>query len=68
MSLKAGAVIERAVRTSAWGRLVLMSDPFGHGCCLVPFLGRGYDEIASQGMGLDPHGRRSQRPGSAEHS
>jgi predicted enzyme related to lactoylglutathione lyase len=48
-SLTAGAVLERPVRTSAWGRLALMSDPFGHGYCLVQFLGRGYDEIASQG-------------------
>jgi hypothetical protein len=25
-----------------------MADPFGHGFCLIQFLGRGYDEIADQ--------------------
>ena len=43
----AGAVLEQPVRTSAWGKLALMADPFGHGFCFVQFLGRGYDEIAT---------------------
>ena len=43
----AGAQLEKPVSTSAWGRLALMSDPFGHGFCLVQFLGQGYDEIAT---------------------
>lgn len=43
----AGAVLEQPVRTSAWGKLALMADPFGHGFCFVQFLGRGYDEIAA---------------------
>ncbi len=30
-----------------WGRMALMSDPFGNGFCLIQFVGRGYDEIAS---------------------
>jgi predicted enzyme related to lactoylglutathione lyase len=47
-SLTAGAVQERPVQSSAWGRLALMADPFGHGYCLVQFTGRGYDEIASR--------------------
>ena len=42
----AGATIETPIQTSKWGRLALMADPFGHGFCLVQFLGRGYDEIA----------------------
>jgi lactoylglutathione lyase len=42
----AGADVEGKVRTHVWGRLVQLSDPFGHGVCLVEFLGRGYDEIA----------------------
>lgn len=46
-SLEAGALQEGPIRTSTWGRLVLMSDPFGHGYCLLQFTGRGYDEIAS---------------------
>ncbi|MEQ1802458.1 MAG: VOC family protein [Gammaproteobacteria bacterium] len=43
----AGAVLEKPASTSKWGRLALMADPFGHGFCLVQFVGRGYDEIAS---------------------
>ena len=43
----AGAKLEAPVRSQAWGRLALMADPFGHGFCLIEFLGRGYDEIAT---------------------
>ena len=52
-AVAAGARAETAVRTEAWGRIVVLADPFGHGLCLIEFLGRGYDEIA------EPHG--SQR-------
>jgi predicted enzyme related to lactoylglutathione lyase len=45
-AVAAGARLERPVATQKWGRLALMADPFGHGFCLVQFLGRGYDEIA----------------------
>ncbi|WKN21367.1 VOC family protein [Azotobacter vinelandii] len=45
-AVRAGARLERPVATHEWGRLALMSDPFGHGFCFVQFLGRGYDEIA----------------------
>jgi predicted enzyme related to lactoylglutathione lyase len=45
-AIEAGARAEAPVQTSKWGRLALMADPFGHGFCLVQFLGRGYDEIA----------------------
>jgi len=43
----AGATLEGEVRTHKWGRIAVMSDPFGHGFCLIQFLGRGYDEIAT---------------------
>jgi predicted enzyme related to lactoylglutathione lyase len=43
----AGAHAEGAVREAAWGRIVQLADPFGHGWCLLQFLGRGYDEIAT---------------------
>jgi predicted enzyme related to lactoylglutathione lyase len=43
----AGARLEGDVRTHRWGRIAVMADPFGHGFCLIEFLGRGYDEIAS---------------------
>jgi predicted enzyme related to lactoylglutathione lyase len=43
----AGAKLEDEVRTHDWGRIAVMSDPFGHGFCLIQFLRRGYDEIAT---------------------
>jgi predicted enzyme related to lactoylglutathione lyase len=45
-AISCGATLEQPVATQKWGRLALMADPFGHGFCLVQFLGRGYDEIA----------------------
>lgn len=46
-AVSAGALVEAPLRTESWGRIVGLSDPFGHGLCLIEFLGRGYDEIAS---------------------
>ena len=46
-ALDAGATLEQPVRASQWGKLALLADPFGHGLCLIEFVGRGYDEIAS---------------------
>jgi predicted enzyme related to lactoylglutathione lyase len=43
----AGAAIEVPVATHRWGHIALMADPFGHGFCLIQFVGRGYDEIAA---------------------
>ena len=40
----AGATLEGEIQTHPWGRMATMSDPFGHGFCLVQFSGRGYDE------------------------
>ncbi len=45
--MAAGAVQEQPVSTHAWGRMAVFADPFGHGFCLVQFLGRGYAEIES---------------------
>ncbi len=47
-AIAAGAVLENPVKTSSWGKLALLFDPFGHGFCLIEFLGRGYDEIADE--------------------
>lgn len=47
-ALAAGARLERQVAQQRWGRLALLADPFGHGFCLLQFLGRGYDEIADR--------------------
>ena len=46
-AVAAGAVVETEVRTASWGRIVTVADPFGHGVCLLQFLNRGYDEIAT---------------------
>jgi len=43
----AGAMLEGEVRTANWGRIAVLADPFGHGFCLIEFLNRDYDEIAS---------------------
>jgi len=39
-----GAKLERNIQSFAWGRLAVLSDPFGHGFCLLQFIGRGYEE------------------------
>lgn len=44
---EAGATVEGPVRASSWGKMALLADPWGHGVCLLQFVGRGYDEIAS---------------------
>jgi len=46
-ALAAGALQEGPVREAAWGRIVQIADPFGHGWCLLHFLGNGYDEITT---------------------
>ena len=43
----AGATLEGDPATHVWGRIAQLADPFGHGLCLIQFLGRGYDEIAT---------------------
>lgn len=45
-AVAAGARVETPLQVAAWGKLVVLRDPFGHGFCLLEFLGRGYDEIA----------------------
>ncbi len=44
-ALDAGAKLEGGIVTRKWGRMANLSDPFGHGLCLLQFLGRGYDEL-----------------------
>lgn len=46
-SLAAGGVQEQPIREHSWGRIAVMSDPFGHGYCLIEFSVTGYDAIAS---------------------
>lgn len=47
-AVAAGARAETEIRIHAWGKIAVLSDPFGHGFCLIEFLGRGYDEIADR--------------------
>jgi predicted enzyme related to lactoylglutathione lyase len=46
-SIAAGGIQEQSARETAWGRIAVMSDPFGHGYCLITFSAEGYDAIAS---------------------
>ena len=46
-AVTAGATLEVPPATHVWGKIAHLADPFGHGVCLVQFLGRGYDEIAT---------------------
>jgi predicted enzyme related to lactoylglutathione lyase len=45
-ALAAGAKLEGDVQTFPWGRIAMMSDPFGHGFCILQFIGAGYDNVA----------------------
>lgn len=46
-ALAAGMLQESDIREANWGRIVTLADPFGHGWCLLQFVGRGYDEIST---------------------
>lgn len=45
-AVAAGAHLEDPAATHAWGRIAHLSDPYGHGICIVQFLGQGYDALA----------------------
>jgi predicted enzyme related to lactoylglutathione lyase len=44
-AVAAGARLEEPASEHAYGRLALLSDPFGHGFCLLEFRGEGYGEL-----------------------
>jgi predicted enzyme related to lactoylglutathione lyase len=44
-AIRAGAKLEGEVLSFSWGRLALMSDPFGHGFCVLQFLQGDYGEV-----------------------
>ena len=50
-ALRAGARLDRPLRTQPFGLIAVLSDPFGNGFCLLEFTGRGYDEIADGSSG-----------------
>jgi len=45
-AVAAGALLEDAPRSFSWGQLATLSDPFGHGFCLLQFSSHGYDAVA----------------------
>jgi predicted enzyme related to lactoylglutathione lyase len=45
-AVAAGARLESEPRSFSWGRLAMLSDPFGHGFCLLQFTDTGYDAVA----------------------
>ncbi|WP_447921829.1 GNAT family N-acetyltransferase [Achromobacter aegrifaciens] len=47
LAVAAGARLEDPAVSHAWGRIAHLSDPYGHGICILQFLGRGYDELAA---------------------
>ena len=44
-ALAAGARAESGIVAAAWGRMVNLADPFGHGVCLLEFSAAGYDAL-----------------------
>ena len=46
--LSLGAIEESPIQIKSWGKISMFRDPFGHGICLIEFIGSGYDEIADQ--------------------
>jgi predicted enzyme related to lactoylglutathione lyase len=44
-AVEAGAHLEQGPADTAWGRMALIADPWGHGLCLLSFRGAGYDAL-----------------------
>ncbi|HEL2979603.1 TPA: VOC family protein [Stenotrophomonas maltophilia] len=44
-AVTAGATLEQPVCERRWGRIAVLADPFGHGFCLMQFVGLGYDAL-----------------------
>lgn len=44
-AVEAGARVDVPAESKAFGRIAVLSDPFGHGFCLLELRGRGYDEV-----------------------
>jgi predicted enzyme related to lactoylglutathione lyase len=47
-AIAAGARLEHDPRDEPYGKLALLSDPFGHGFCLIEFNEKGYDALMSE--------------------
>lgn len=48
-ALAAGAKLEQAPQDVPYGKLALLSDPWGHGLCLIEFNAAGYDAVPTRG-------------------
>jgi len=46
-AVEAGAKLEDPPHSFSWGKLAMLSDPFGHGFCFVQFSDDGYNAVAS---------------------
>jgi predicted enzyme related to lactoylglutathione lyase len=44
-AVSAGAKLEAPAKDTAYGRIAMLADPFGHGFCLLQFNERGYDAL-----------------------
>ncbi|AUZ18957.1 GNAT family N-acetyltransferase [Achromobacter xylosoxidans] len=55
-AVAAGARLEDPAVSHDWGRITHLSDPFGHGICIMQFLGRGYDALAAGALRDAPVG------------
>lgn len=55
-AVAAGARLEDPAVWHDWGRIAHLSDPFGHGICIMQFLGRGYDALAAGALRDAPVG------------
>jgi predicted enzyme related to lactoylglutathione lyase len=44
-AVDAGAKLESAAKDTAYGRIAMLADPFGHGFCLLQFNEHGYDAL-----------------------
>jgi predicted enzyme related to lactoylglutathione lyase len=46
-AVAAGAILEAPAKDTAYGRIAMLADPFGHGFCLLQFNERGYDALTA---------------------
>lgn len=53
-AVAAGARLEDPAVSHAWGRIAHLSDPYGHGICILQFLGRGYEELSAPQLQYAP--------------
>ncbi len=44
-AVAACALLHGQITTYRWGHLATLSDPFGHGFCLIQFIDTGYDAV-----------------------